>query len=180
MKGSRKGGKERTGAMGWAPAAGSAWSAPHPGQPGTPGPGWPPASPGGRADAGWGIAGGQGGTPPPALRRRGRTMTAAAVATVAAVAVATGFEIGHEVWPAGSSVQTASQGGAALPNNTGSGTAENPGSSSFGQSPFGQSPFCSAGSSGGSPSGSGAEGSGGPSDVGSIAAKVAPALVDTN
>jgi S1-C subfamily serine protease len=220
MQGSRKGRKERTGATAWTPAAGSGWGAPHPGQPGTPGLGWPPVSPGGSGDSGWGFAGGPGGTPPPALRRRGRALTAAAIAAVAAVATATGFGVGHEIWPTGSSVTTASQGGAALPNNTGSGSAQNPGSSSsgqspfgsgdgsgspfgqspfgsggssgpsFGQSPFGQSPFGQSpsgqspsgpgGSSGGSPGGSGAEGSGGPSDVGSIAAKVAPALVDVN
>jgi S1-C subfamily serine protease len=219
MQGSRKGREERTGAMGRTPVAGSAWSAPHPGQPGRPGPGWPPASPGGSADAGWGTAGGPGGTPPPAPRRRGRTLTAAAVAAVAAAATLTGFGIGHEVLPTGSSVMTASEGGATLPNSTGSENAQNPGSSSsgqspfgsgdgsgspFGQSPFGQSPFGSGGSPGqssgqssgqspfgqspfgpggsssGSPSGSETEGSGGPSDVGSIAARVAPALVDVN
>ena len=224
MQGSRKGRKERTGGMGWAPMAGRGSSAPHPGQPGRPGPGWPPASPGGSADGGWGAAA-PGGTPPPALRRRGHTLTAAAVAAVAAVAAATGFGIGHEVWPTRSPVMTASQGGTALPNNTGSGNAQNPGSSSSGQSPFGsgdgsgspfgqspfgsggssgsssgqspfgsgdgsgspfgQSPFGSGGTSGDSPGGSGTEGSGtegsgGPSDVGSIAAKVAPALVDVN
>ncbi len=186
MQGSRKGRNERTGAMGRTPLAGSAWSAPHPGQPGRPGPGWSPASPGG--------------TPPPAPHRRGRTLTAAAVAAVAAVATLTGFGIGHEVWPAGSSVMTASEGGTALPNSTGSENAQNPGGSSsgqspfgsgdgsgspfgqspFGQSPFGQSPFGSGGSSSDSPSGSGTEGNGGPSDVGSIAARVAPALVDVN
>ncbi len=99
--------------------------------------------------------------PPPAWRR-GRSLTAAAVAAVAAVSVATGFGMGHQVWPTGSSVRTASLGGTALPNNTGSGNAQNPGSSSSGQgpfgsgdgsgSPFGQSPFGSGGSSG-SPSG---------------------------
>ena len=224
MQGSRKGRKERTGGMGWAPIAGSASSAPHPGQPGRPGPGWPPASPGGSADGGWGAQRRR-----VACRhrrsRRGHTLTAAAVAAVAAVAAATGFGIGHEVWPTRSPVMTASQGGTALPNNTGSGNAQNPGSSSSGQSPFGsgdgsgspfgqspfgsggssgsssgqspfgsgdgsgspfgQSPFGSGGTSGDSPGGSGTEGSGtegsgGPSDVGSIAAKVAPALVDVN
>jgi S1-C subfamily serine protease len=103
-------------------------------------------------------------------------MTAAAVAAVAAVATAAGFGIGHEVWPAGSSLQTVSQGGTA-PNNTGSGNAQNPGSSSPGQSPFGpggsgspsgQSPFGSGGSGGsGSPSGQWPSGSGGSDGSGS-------------
>jgi S1-C subfamily serine protease len=76
------------------------------------------------------------------------------------VTAATGFGIGHVIWPTRSPVMIASQGGTALPNNTGSGNAQNPGSSSSGQSPFGsgdgsgspfgQSPFGSGGSSGSS------------------------------
>ena len=220
MRGSSKGRKGTAGAMGWTPVADSgAWVASGPGQTGGSGSGWPPP-PGGTGHGGWAAGEGPAWTPPAAPRRRHRLLPAAAVAALAAVAAAAGVGVGHEAWPAASSVNTASQGGTASPSNPGSGGSSGPGGSYSGQSPFGsggspgqnsgqspfgsggspgqnsgqspfgsggspgqnsgQSPFGSGGTPGGSSSGSGTEGSGGPSDVGSVAAAVDPALVDIN
>jgi S1-C subfamily serine protease len=95
------------------------------------------------------------GPPPSGMSRRALALVAAAGALFAAVFLVAGAVIGHQIWV-----------------RTGSPVVVGGSTPSSGGLPFGGSPF------GGNSTGSNASGS--PSDVGSIAAKVDPAIVDVN
>lgn len=99
--------------------------------------------------------------PPPPRRRR---LPAILTAMLVVVAAAAGVGIGHAVWTNYSAS-----------NATGQSPTSGLGGSGLGGGSYFQSP-----SSGGAGSGSTSSGSGSPADVGAIAAKVDPALVDIN
>jgi S1-C subfamily serine protease len=150
------------------------------------GTGWPPP-PGALPDPGALGPGGSAwlppGAPAPSPRRRRRGLLAASGALAVAVAAVAGVTVGHVVWPSSASASSTGRGVVVTPGNGSGGS----GGTYQGQSPYGSggsfgdgSPFGSGGSFGGSSGGNTSEGSGGPSDVGSIAAKVDPALVDVN
>lgn len=149
---------------GWGSASGSGW--------GSGSGGWGPGGPG------WATV-----PPPPPSpsgRRRRHRITAAVSAVIVLAAAALGVGIGHAVWHSVRIQNAASNGGTSSPTVPG-------GNGGFGgifgnRSPFGsENPFGSGGTGGAGSSGSGTtNGSGSPSDVGAIAAKVSPALVDIN
>jgi len=205
------------GARGPGDSGPSAWAT----GPWGPAPAWPPPPP--PAGAGWGTGTGTGTGPgtapgagggwsgnwgigsaaappaPPQPPRRHRVLPALLSLVLVGAAATTGVAIGHEVWPAKTTVSSAAQGGVTSPNSSGSsgstglgsgstgsgsGSASNPYGSYSGQSPFGSGTFGGSGegdgSGGSAANGSGTQGSSGPSDTAAIAAKVDPALVDIN
>jgi S1-C subfamily serine protease len=150
---------------GW-PAWGSGWPPPGEGGWGQQHHGWGHYGPGGYPGYqgggwGWGSPYGPPGYHYPAPPRRRRRLPAALTALAVIVAVALGVTIGHDVW----NPQAAGSSG------FGSGNAANPSNGGIFSTPFGSG---NNGSSGNPSS------NGGPSDVGAIAAKIDPALVDVN
>lgn len=108
--------------------------------------------------------------------RRGRAWRSSAAVLVVAAAAVAGAGVSHAVWPSDSSANVAAP-QTTTPATGGGGTAPGSGSSGYGGSPF----AFGNGSGGTSGAGSGnTAAAGSPSDVSTIAAKVAPALVDVN
>ena len=110
--------------------------------------------------------------------RRGRAWRSAAAVLVVAAAAVGGAGVSHAVWPSNSSANVAAP-QTTTPTTGGEGTDPGSGSSGSGGSPFvfgnGSGGTGSSGTSSGNTAAAGS-----PSDASTIAAKVAPALVDVN